>query len=355
MGLSDEQRAMLQLLLEGGQGYDDIGGLLGIPGEEVRARARAALREIGGADPDAVVGLTDYLLGEADPIGRADAARHLQNDPDANDLATRLVAQLRLLAPRAELPEIPALRTGRRATAPASVPELPATAPAGAAAAGGASLPARLSRPLGGMTGRRLAVVLGAAALLIVAVVVVVVAISGGDNGGDGGTPAPSSDLEIVQLRPLAGGSGATGVAVFGQANNQPVLRVNLAGLQPTAKQQFYIVWLYRSDKIAFPIARQTAGTDGNVRGDAAIPSALNNVLGVFGCIDVSLANARDTAAALRAAVKGKAQFPAHSGESVLRGQIPPGPGESAATGSASNCAPVLQTGGGTGGTGGGG
>ena len=82
MPITEDQRAMLQLLLEGGQSYADIGSLLGIDADEVRSRARAALTEIGGADPDAKVGLTDYLLGQADPIGRADAARQLQHDPD---------------------------------------------------------------------------------------------------------------------------------------------------------------------------------------------------------------------------------------------------------------------------------
>jgi hypothetical protein len=122
VALTDEQRAMLQLLLEGGQGYPEIGSLLGISPEEVRSRARAALGEIGGADPDAQVPISDYLLGQADPIGRADAVRHLQSDPEANALAERLVAQLRLLAPRAELPEIPAARGGRRAAAPPPTP-----------------------------------------------------------------------------------------------------------------------------------------------------------------------------------------------------------------------------------------
>src|SRR5215218_10341223 len=98
---------MLQLLLEGGQGYEDIGSLLGIETDEVRSRARSALQEIGGADPDGHVGLSDYLLGQADPIGRADAVRHLQADPEANALAQRLVQNLRLLAPKAQLPEIP--------------------------------------------------------------------------------------------------------------------------------------------------------------------------------------------------------------------------------------------------------
>src|SRR5215208_405115 len=104
---------MLQLLLEGGQGYGDIGSLLGIAPDEVRSRARSALREMGGADPDAQVGLSDYLLGQADPIGRADAVRHLQADPEANALSARLIQQLRLLAPKGQFPEIPAARDGR--------------------------------------------------------------------------------------------------------------------------------------------------------------------------------------------------------------------------------------------------
>src|SRR6266496_1319048 len=114
---------MLQLLLEGGQGYEDIGSLLGIGPDEVRSRARSALTEIGGADPDAQVGLSDYLLGHADPIGRADAVRQLQNDPDANALAQRLVQNLRLLAPRAQLPNIPDTKDGRRAAPPPPPPQ----------------------------------------------------------------------------------------------------------------------------------------------------------------------------------------------------------------------------------------
>ena len=114
MAISEEQRSLLQLLL-GGQGYDDIGSLLGTSADEVRERARAALTEIGGADPDSDLALTDYLLGKADPIGRADAVRHLQNDPEANAMAQSIVGQLRLLAPGAELPEIPDPRGGRAA------------------------------------------------------------------------------------------------------------------------------------------------------------------------------------------------------------------------------------------------
>ena len=70
MAITADQRATLQLLLERGQSYGDLAQLLGQPEDEVRARARGALTELGGADPDRNVGLTDYLLGQADPIGR---------------------------------------------------------------------------------------------------------------------------------------------------------------------------------------------------------------------------------------------------------------------------------------------
>ena len=117
MPLSGDQRALLQLLCERGQSYDDIAGLLGGTPGEVRERARAALTELGGSDPDAEVGLTDYLLGQADPIGRADAVRHLQADPDALELATRIETALRLIAPDAKAPRLPEPRGKRRRAA----------------------------------------------------------------------------------------------------------------------------------------------------------------------------------------------------------------------------------------------
>ena len=44
---------MLQLLLERGQSYADLASLLGVDEAEVRARARATLTELAGADPTA--------------------------------------------------------------------------------------------------------------------------------------------------------------------------------------------------------------------------------------------------------------------------------------------------------------
>jgi hypothetical protein len=342
MALTDEQRAMLQLLLEGGQGYDDIASLLGIGGDEVRSRARAAMREIGGADPDAQVGLTDYLLGQADPIGRADAVRHLQNDAEANALAQNLAAQLRLLAPRAELPDIPSPRGGRRAPAPPP-PAAPETPSAGAgpvqppvpspapAPVAGESLATRLTRPfrgLGSLSQRqsRLLVGLGAGALLLL---VAVLAIAGVFGGGDDeettaqtATGAASEDLSIVALAPVSGDTGATGQAVFARAGDQPVLQINLSGLQPAGEDQTYIVWLFNSDRVAFPLARDMANENGDLTGAAPVPNEVVPLLPQFGCIDVSIASNQETQAALQAAVRGKT-LPQHSGQTVLRGEIP--------------------------------
>jgi hypothetical protein len=123
VALSADQQAMLQLLLERGQSYTDLAELLGVEEAEVRARARAMLTELAGIDPDRNVGLTDYLLGQADPIGRADAVRHLKDDPDDLELATEIAQKIRLIAPAAELPRLPGEeRRPRPRRAPGAVP-----------------------------------------------------------------------------------------------------------------------------------------------------------------------------------------------------------------------------------------
>ena len=346
MALTDEQRAMLQLLLEGGQGYDDIGSLLGIPPDQVRSRARDALREMGGADPDAQVQLSDFLLGQADPIGRADAVRHLQNDPEANALASRLLTQLRLIAPKANLPEIPAPKGGRAAATPASAlgaGSSPGTPPERESAAG------RLTGAVRGAGGSKrgnqmIAIGVAVGALLLVGILAIA-GVFGGDEGDGGGgsetettaTGGDTADLTIVRLSPLEGGSGASGQAVFAQTQDQPVLQINLTGLVPTNDDDIYIVWLYNSDRAAFPLARDKVTENGNLTGAAAIPNEIIPLLPQFGCVDVSLASTAETEQALQQAVDGQG-LPRHTGQTVLRGQIPAQTGGEAPTGADSQC-----------------
>src|SRR5829696_3702885 len=307
VAVTDEQRAMLQLLLEGGQGYDDIVSLLGIAPDEVRSRARSALTEIGGADPDAQVGLSDYLLGQADPIGRADAVRQLQSDPDANALAQRLVQNLRLLAPRAELPEIPEARGGRRATPPPPPPATPSAPPsqpraaAPAAAAPGppkgpgfASRAAGFFSGLGSVSGkRRTQLIVGGAAALALIIVGIALATSGGGDGGSdckpldvsaaqqAGVPttklaavgeladqdcAPTGQVTLVPVSPQNQQQSAKKPAISGFA-----LQTNAAHLEPSADGDEYVLWLYGSDQQARPIGQETVSDDGNLTGAAPL------------------------------------------------------------------------------------
>ncbi len=334
MALSDDQRAMLQLLLEGGQSYADIGALLGVDAGEVRSRARTALTEVGGADPDANVGLTDYLLGQADPIGRADVARQLQRDPASLELANKLAAQMRVVAPKAQLPDLPTASGMPAPTAPVGGP-----GEAAAKATGGArSVLERIGDGVRGLGSRerRLPVALAAAGLLTLIVVLIVTGVFGGDDGGDSGggeqAGSPEEDLTIVELEPQ-NGSSASGQVVFARVQDQPVLQVNLAGLEPTAKGQNYIVWLTSSDQVAFPVGFQEADQQGNVTGPAPIPSQLTPLLPQFTAVNVTLASVAEVKAAIKKAAKMNPPIPALVGQSVLRGDIPRDPTDSTGIG----------------------
>lgn len=306
MALTDEQRTMLQLLLDGGQRYEDIGSLLGVSADEVRSRARGALQEIGGADPDAQVGLSDYLLGQADPIGRADAVRHLQNDPGANALAERLEQNLRLLAPKAELPEIPEPRGGRRAappppppapaqTAPASTQTPPAMPPAPGGAPpekgpGFASRVAGVFSGLGGLSGRRrtqFAVGL-AAALAVVIVIIVVATGGGGGGGGDCPSVSPATQTSLANATLDAVGpsaqkdckpSGVVSLVPVGQTKNGQqqlagfAFEMKAGNLEPTSGSDVYVLWLDAGNGQARALGRQTVDHSGNLTGDATLTS----------------------------------------------------------------------------------
>jgi hypothetical protein len=337
MALSDDQRAMLQLLLQRGQSYADIGSLLGLDVDAVRSRAREALTEIGGEDPDRDVSLTDYLLGQADPIGRADAARQLQSDDDARELAERLSTQLRVLAPGADLPEIRGGDgKGKRSV---SEPVPPATKSKDAAAA--AKEPRK--SPLSGFGGtltrtqrQMIAALLGGGLLVLIVVLLATGAFSGGgsdesssssNSSSNGSSQATNASGLTRAVLTSQGGSKAEGVAVFARVRNQPVLQVNVTNLAPTTSGEAYVIWLYGGRTRAFPLVRQPVKGNGQLRGAAPIPAQLIQALqqGLFNQIDVSLATDAQVTAALQKARKSQ-NLPAYAGTSVARGPIT-GPG----------------------------
>ncbi len=343
---------MLQLLLEGGQGYDDIGSLLGIPPDEVRSRARSALEEIGGADPDAQVGLSDYVLGQADPIGRADAVRHLQSDPEANALAQRLEQNLRLLAPKAKLPDIPEPKGGRRAAPPSPPPAAPpqpaappaAQPPQAPKGPGFASRAAGFFSGLGSLTGRRRtqAIVGGAVALALVIVIIVVGTSGGGGGSGDCAPLNVSTPQQagIPTMKLAAAGAFAdadcapSGQITLGsqqqsasQQNQTPtfVLQANAVHLPPTSGDERYLLWLYKSDKQSVPLGQETVDSSGNLTGAAPVPAQELVLFPAFQTIKfakVTSAQAQQVQRSLRSQGKKPTLLVPFVGDTVLQGNV---------------------------------
>ncbi len=272
MPLQGDQRALLQLLCERGQSYEDIAGLLGGSAEDVRARARAALGEVGGADPDADVALTDFLLGQADPIGRADAIRHIQSDPEALELAQRIQAGLADVAPGAEQPKLPEPRDKRRKAA------LPGTSEP---AAGGPrpSQDEEASRRRGLIAG------LGAAGLALVVAILLIAGVFSGSGESDATTattPAATERLAEVPLDPT-GGSGVAGSVTFGVADGEQVYAdVDVDGLDPEpAKGTANLLWLMIGESGGFPLQTPLVpDRNGSFSGRIAVPTAIAFTVG---------------------------------------------------------------------------
>jgi len=335
MALSPDQRAMLELLLARGQTYSDLASLLDVPEPEVRARARAALTELAGADPDRNVGLTDYLLGQADPIGRADAARHLKEDPADHRLASGLAASLQLIVPTAQLPKLPAepggggfLRRGASEPAPPAGDAEPAAAPSQPAAARESSGPGRSSSQT------RLMVALGASAVILIVVVLAITGAFGGGQDGDSGaaaasTTATTSDEEVQQI-PLnaAKGSDATGSATFGIASgSQLYVDLDISNLEPAPQDKAYVFWLLASDTRGYPLQPFQVNQDGTYSERAPIDSSLTGLVGNTQIVDVSLSEQRPLLKEVNDAVSADQPSPIipYTGESILRGVVPQG------------------------------
>jgi hypothetical protein len=350
VALSADQQAMLQLLLERGQSYADLASLLGVDEAEVRARARATLTELAGTDPDRHVGMTDYLLGQADPIGRADAVRHLKDDPADLELAMEVAQKIRLIAPGAELPRLPGEERRprpRRARGAASsrlpVPDRlrrrqpvdeTAESGAGAEAEPQAGPPSTLSRRQ-----TQLLVGFGSAAVLIVVVVLVVVGAFGGDDGGSEASTTASNnnasrELARVRLRPQSG-AGASGTVVFGLASNasEPYVDVTLDGLKPPTQKQVYVLWLLFTPDQGYPVVlvrpcgpsvpEPCLSENGSYRDRASFAPEVLPLIARVRFVDVSIAPVAEVTKAVNTAAQNQDVTFTPPGTTILRGTIP--------------------------------
>jgi hypothetical protein len=309
MALTDDQRAMLQLILERGQNYDDLAGVLGVGVDEVRSRARAALAGLGGADPDAEVGLTDYLLGQADPIGRADAVRHLQADPESAKLASVLVQRLREVAPEATLPQLPAPRARRKR-------------------------PAAPRREGGGLSRRQQQVIvaLAASAVLVIAAVLAVAGVFGGsgDSEGETGSTSTVADTtnageEVLARIPLRGERGSGEVVIGSASADQPFVDLSASGIEASPPQgRGYVLWFLLNSKLGYPFTVVRVSPNGTVDDRYPIPNAIAvEVATRSRFIDLAISPLRTLQREAQKAARAQRPVVPYTGDSVLRGSIP--------------------------------
>lgn len=329
MPLSADAQALLELILAKGQTYGDLAGLLGVSADEVRSRARAAVTELAdGEDPDRNVALTDWLLGQADPIGRAEAARHLREDPDDNRLAAELLERLAAVAPGADLPRLPGAPAGGMRIGRAKAPK-----PAPASASASESPPGVTDRlsSLSPQQTRLLVGLASAAVLMIVVVLAVTGAFSGSEDEEPGSTavaetsttdeaPGESVDVELK----AAGDSDASGTFRLGVTNGtQPYIDLAVDDLQPPPSGSVYLIWFMQDEQSGYPYQEVRVMANGTVNERYSLPQELLSAMLSSQSVDVWI-SPRTEVQKLVADALEKASLVKVPGERVLTADVRP-------------------------------
>ncbi len=320
MPLSEDSRALLTLLLGRGKSYADISGLLGIDEAEVRSRATKALAEIDPSTPAPDAELTDYLLGQSDPIARAEVNSRIASDPALADQAESLTDQLRLLVPGADLPSPGSAKGGKPKPAPTP------TAAKTSSQSDAQPAPGKSGGTFSSITShqrRLIAVLLGAALLAAVVILLVTGAFGGGDSNSDSETPESSPTVAVLQ--PVNGQQGS-GQVQFGFAGTSFGANLNIRGLEPSKKGQAYVLWLYGSTG-AFPIYANPVDKTGAIAGQINLNEAVVCLIAsdIFPTLRVSRSDNNDFNKALKKAQlnnQNNPRLPKFTGELVLEGQI---------------------------------
>lgn len=307
MPLSDDQRAMLRLLAQREQGYDDIAALMGLSVDEVRTKVKEALAQLEDE------GVAPPPLPAEPPVPISAAAAEpapASVEPAAPDPS---------VAPEPEPtpPAKPIEETKPPAPAPSKRPP---------------SKPPKLSLPAG--DGPRAAIAAGIAVVILVVVVLIV-------SGSDSPTTSPSSrpaaessnetqntaapntkEVTKAILNPVGGGS-ATGVAIFGRVKNSLALQIEAEGLEPLSQGQSYTVWLAQSPQRMLPLASTPLNKKGGIGAQFEVPTEVLAYLakGTFEQIVVTRTADAALKAALAKATKEE-RAPAYTGTEVLRGTI---------------------------------
>jgi len=275
--LSDDQKAMLRVLAQREEGYEDMAALMGISVEELRGRVKEALSEVEEE--------------------KASAAPVSEPAPPA--------------PPPPAAPAPPAAATTPRGSQPPRLPRV------------------KLPKDRGALYGL-------AAGLLAIVGMAIALIVAGGDGGGSSST-ANSAETEtgsLVEavsrnpnltdaiLAPAPGGEGE-GVAIFGRVKKSVVLEVAAKGLEPSEPGQSYAIWLSHAGKAMVPMGSAKVLESGELGARLEVPPAVLVLVAkkAFTQVDVTRVVDSRLKAAVATARKQKAES-AYTGTPVLSGKI---------------------------------
>jgi hypothetical protein len=321
MALSDDQKAMLRLLAQQEQGYEDIAALKGISVDEVRAEVKLALSQLeeeGVAPPPVPASPPPVKPPEETPAPAAAPKPSVEAKPES--VATPKPP----VEPEPVGPPKPPVEAKSQPTAAKAQPKT-----------AGRTSPSRPKISLPAEKGPRAALAAGAA---VVALLIVVLIVSGGDSdsGSDTTTAAPAATEAGADTTAAANskgvtgavlsavdGSDARGVATFGRVKNSLALQIEAEGLEPTQKGDSYTVWLAQSPQKMLPLASTEVTKSGKIGAQLEVPTEVLAFL-AKGTFD-QLAITQTTDAALKASLAKatrEKKSPVYTGTEVLRGTV---------------------------------
>ena len=303
MPLSDDQKAMLRLLAQREQGYEDIAALMGLSVDDVRAKVRDALAQLEDE-------------GVAAPTLPPEPAEPKQPEPEPEP-------------PAVEAPPTPPEPPAKAEPKPKPSPR-PPVAPTSRPPAG----PPKVTLPAG--KGARAGIAAGIAAVIVVVVILIVSGGGGGDStttsasttgtetSGEAESTTASNKKEVTKaiLEPVAGENGS-GVAIFGRVKNSLALQVVAKDLDPLPAGQSYTVWLAQSARRMLPLATTPLNKQGRIASQFEVPTEVLAYLanGTFDQLVVTRTDNARLEASLAKATKVE-RAPDYTGTEVLRGTV---------------------------------
>jgi sigma-70-like protein len=262
--LSDEQRAIVELVLKQGKSYGELSDMLGLPESRVRELARDALVDLApvtarGVEQDWRGQLADYVLGQqAGPEATATRG-HLRRSEAARSWARSLLDALEQLYRDGELPAIPDGERGSRRGAAAAPP-----------APGAAREPRTLSpESATAVRRRRLAAAASVGVLILVALLLWPwpALLTGGD---DDEPSRASTGTDTAEENPIP--TRTQGQAFITRRDGQTQMLVQATGLEPSTQNRVYQVFLANGDRDRRSLGATVTDEQGTLQAGAALP-----------------------------------------------------------------------------------